>query len=672
MGERETEDGVEAGRPVVAERTLTTAVVGAGPMAQHHLRAILRIPQRPRVLGVVDPTPAARERLRQAFPDLDTFESLEDLLAVSVPDVLHVCTPPEAHERAAEMALRSGCHAYVEKPVCETAAGARRLVDLARERGRILCPGHQLLFEPAARRLTALAGTIGHLQHVESYFSFRTVRTAAGGRTPIRDDMQLLDVLPHPVYLLLHWLGGEYGEPARISSIERGPGGTIHALVSRGQTTGVLVVTLDGRPVESYVRLVGTNGTLHADFVRGTVQRLVGPGVSTIDKLLNPYRLARQLGFGTTASLGRRLARRQRSYPGLVEIFTAFYRAVLGNGSAPIEDDEIVETVALCEEVAAVLRSPGAAPSQGFAGRKDRILVTGGTGFFGRSVVQALTSRGRAVRVVARRSPPPWERLAGVEYVEADLAEGVSGRILEGCAQVIHCAAATSGGWAEHQRNSLDATENLVRAAAAAGVGDFVHVSSLAVVEAEPGRPVREDSPLLSEARGSGPYAWGKLASEEIVTRLGAETGIRTIILRPGAIIDFDDLDPPGRLGRRMGNLFVAVGSRSEPLGVVDRRFAAAVVATVVENPDRAPAVLHVLAPRLPTKRELVGRLRERNPDLRVVWLPWLLLGPLSLTASLLQRILRPGSPPVSLVRVFRRETFDTEAVRRLTSPTTG
>lgn len=92
------------------------------------------------------------------------------------------------------------------------------------------------------------------------------------------------------------------------------------------------MVTLSGRPVENHVRLVGTNGSLHADYVRGTVQRAIGPGASGIDKALAPYRLARQLVGGTTVALGRRILKRQKSYPGLAEMFHAFYGSIRGDG----------------------------------------------------------------------------------------------------------------------------------------------------------------------------------------------------------------------------------------------------------------------------------------------------------------------------------------------------
>jgi hypothetical protein len=83
--------------------------------------------------------------------------------------------------------------------------------------------------------------------------------------------------------------------------------------------------------LDSYLRVVGTNGSLYAISFGALFSEISGRGVSGIDKLLAPYRQAWQLFTGTTASMGRRFLRKQRSYPGLMEIFESFYRAIKEN-----------------------------------------------------------------------------------------------------------------------------------------------------------------------------------------------------------------------------------------------------------------------------------------------------------------------------------------------------
>lgn len=654
------------GRKTPSRRPLRIGVVGGGRMGQHHIRAIQRLTHWGTLVGIADPAEAVREQLPTIAPQARTFPSLDAMLAAESIDVLHICTAPHTHERLAREGIEAGSSVYIEKPFVATAGEAARLIALAASRGVRICAGHQLLYEAPARDALAVLPAIGAVVHLQSYFAFRPVRRTPDGRVPLSVDLQLLDVLPHPVYLLLGFLEAiAPGGRAELAALEIGPGGTVHALVRRGGITGSLVVTLEGRPVDSYVRAVGTNGSVTADFVRGTVQRLIGPGTSGIDKAAVPFRLGRQLLTGTTTALARRILKRQRSYPGLTEIFEAFYSEVATGGPCTMSADSIVETVRLCEAIATGLARETdrvAAPVT-----TPRFLVTGGTGFLGREVARALVTAGDGVRVVSRRLPPSWDRSAGVAHVAADLSDQVPSEILAGVDTIVHCAAETAGGWDEHQRNSLDVTERLLRAAAAAGIRRFVHISSLAV-QAEPGHGHRltDDGPLDPEPRARGPYVWGKLESEQLAVRLGSDLGVAVHIVRPGALMDRRRFEPPGRLGKRLGNVFVAVGSPRDELGVVDVDFAGRVIAWTARHFDQAPERLNLLAPVLPTRGSLVRLLRQSNPDLTVVWLPRLMLRPLAMVGLAVQAVLRPGRPAIDVAKVFASGCYDTTRIAGL------
>ena len=647
---------------------LRCAIAGAGKMGRHHARALRRLAGSIQVVAVADPAPAARAAIREIWPSAAEFSSLEELLAATAVDVVHVCTAPETHERLAALALGAGCHVYVEKPFTESVAAAERLSRLAGDRGLLLCAGHQLLLEAPMRRLVELLPALGTVVHVESFFSFRPVRRAPGGHGAMPSDRQFLDVLPHPVYLLLHLL--ERSEPdsrAELAALEPGRAGTIHAIVRRGRLSGTLVVTLEGRPVESYLRVVGTNGTVHADFVRGTIQRLIGPGISGIDKTLNPFRLTRQLLAGTSVALAGRVLKRRRSYPGLAEIFHAFHTAIRAGGPSPVSPESIVDTVRLCEGIADALRRcapepPITGPRPGTSGA----LVTGGMGFLGKAVVEALAARGTPVRALGRRQPAAWEREPSVEYVAADLGDALPAGLFDGVEVVVHCAAETAGGWEGHRRNSITATERVLRAAAASGVRRLIHVSSLATLASTNGAPLHDDGELEPRPAEYGPYVWGKVESERLAARLGAELGVDVRIVRPGALVDYGRFDPPGKLGRRIGNIFVAVGSPSDRLGVADVRFAGRAIAWMTTHFDAAPRVLNLLAPTLPTRRELLSHLRRSNPDLAVIWLPRIALVPLAWAAIAAQKVLRPGKPAVNVAKVFATQRYDTARISTL------
>lgn len=647
-------------------RPLRVALIGAGKMGRHHAQAISRLGPSATLVAVADPSPRAREAICNAFPGAAAFESVDALLAGAHPDVVHVCTAPDTHETLAASAINAGCHVYVEKPFVTTAQAARRLFALAATRQVSVCVGHQLLFEPAARGLLEMLPVLGKVVHVESYFSFRTVRRSPDGRAPLRPDQQLIDILPHSVSLLLRVLAATSPGSSELLHVDVGPAGTVHALVRRGGVTGALVVTLEGRPIESYVKVVGTNGTLNADFIRGTVQRQIGPGTSGIDKALAPFRVARQLVVGTSQSLGGRVLRRQRSYPGLTQIFSTYYDSIRAAAQSPTPAEEILDTVKVCESIAdrLTVESPDRRSVQS---TEPCVLVTGGTGFLGRSVVRALTTRGVRVRALARRLPAEWERVAGVEYVACDLADEIGATHMQDVQVIVHCAAETAGGKAAHERNSIAATDRLLRVAAATGVHSIVHVSSLAVLaSSQGGKPLDETSPLEAARDRCGPYVWGKLESERIAATVGSELGLDVKIVRPGAIIDDSNFEPPGRLGKRLGNFFVAVGPKRSKIGTVDVDYAGRAIAWMATHMTHAPAVINLLTPALLSRRELVRRLRRANPDISVVWLPRVIVQLLSWLALPAQRIVRPGTAPINIARAFSSQTYDTRRAAAL------
>lgn len=660
------------------ERPLSVAVAGGGKMAREHARAVEESGVPADIVAFADPDPEARSALGEIAPEAaEHYGSLKDLLEHESVDVVHVCAPPATHATLARQALEAGCHVYVEKPFAATAAEARELLRLADARGLNVTAGHQVLFQRSARRARELRLAVGSLIHVESYFSFRPSRGLGDGSPPLRADEQLVDVLPHPVYLLLDAMVDEEGEAVEpeVVDVSRGPGGTLHAQLRVGERTGHLVVTLEGRPVESYLRMVGTKGSVQADFVRDTVQHLLGPGASTVDKILAPFRIAVQLVLGTTRSLVRRLLGRGASYPGLVDATETFHRSVAEGGDPPLSHEHILGTVRVCEALGRAIRAGSGAPGDvrsesGWAGVRNRspaelIVVTGGTGFLGDAVVSRLRERDIPVRVVSRRLPPPWSRRPGVDYRSADLGDAPDPSVFEDVDIVIHCAAETAGGWDAHRRNSVEATEGVVRAAHAAGARGIVHVSSVAVLEEDDNGPLDEHSPLRADPRSFGPYVWGKLESERRAREVGGELGTPVKVVRPAAIVDFDGYEPPGRLGRRIGNFFLAVGGVGEPLDAVRLELVSEALSRYATSFGDAPELLNVVSPERITRGGAVERMRRADPGVRVLWLPRLLFVPLAKAAVMAQRILRPGARPLDPAAAFTSRAYDSTRLEK-------
>jgi len=151
-------------------------------------------------------------------------------------------------------------------------------------------------------------------------------------------------------------------------------------------------------------------------------------------------------------------------------------------------------------------------------------LVTGGTGFIGRHLLERVPG---PVRCLTRRASAP--SVSSVEFVQADLASGAGvAEALRGVTTVIHLAGVTKAlRPADYFTGNARASETLARAAAGRGLR-FVHVSSLAAVGPADSAPLTEDAP----PRPISYYGKSKLEGEQAVRALIPDA----VIVRPPVV----------------------------------------------------------------------------------------------------------------------------------------
>jgi len=655
------------------KRQIKVGVIGCGKMGLHHLNAIQKI-DNTSIVAVSDPFIDQSHKFQLLEENVKIFSDPQNLIDQVKPDVVHICTPPETHIDFTKYALQHGVNVYVEKPFALLRSDAEQAIKLAEESGVKVCAGHQILFEGAAIKALQNLKMLGKIIQVESYFSFRQVRRS------LTSVEQLTDILPHPTYLLLHFLNksskSQWKEKVDIRFLDIAPNFDVHGILRMGDVTGILTVTLDARPVESYLKVVGTNGSLYADFVRGTTILLPGPGTSVVSAILYPYSLAKQLAVNSTSAFFRRALRKQKSYPGLLELINAFYKCILNGKPAPISNDLIINTVHVCQKITEKLREVEAESNK--RGRleleslekkisppdpdKDLILVTGGTGFLGKVVVSELRNKGYPVRVITRRLPSFSHRVPGVEYVVADLYNSVPISFLEGVDTVIHCAAETAGKKADHERNTVSATKNIIDLSYQADIGRFIHISSVAVIKSNKDvvRPLDENSPIDVGNIKRGPYVWAKAESEQLITKKCSDLGIEHRIIRLGPLIDLNAFQAPGRLGREFGRRFIAVGGKNTKISLCEVQTAAKIIRLYLDEFESLPKVLNLVEPEPPTRFELFQMLIKERPDLKVTWIPFFIIRLASATFKPLFSFILGMKEPIDIYAAFSTEDYNT------------
>jgi uncharacterized protein YbjT (DUF2867 family) len=282
------------------------------------------------------------------------------------------------------------------------------------------------------------------------------------------------------------------------------------------------------------------------------------------------------------------------------------------------------------------------------------ILVTGGTGFVGSHVVNALADAGKDVRVLERK-PGSWEK-AGVrcrEAVQGDMTDPESLRqAVAGCDTVVHLVAIRQGKPEQFRRVMSEGTRDLVAAAKEAGVRRFVLISALGTTE---------------ETKDIVPYYRAKWDMEQTVKG----SGVDHVIFRPTFIFARDGGILPTFL--RLAKLMPVTAipgsgtQRIQPIWIDDL---AAYFVKAIDLDAATNRLFEIGGPDKVTWNELWDRLKQalgaRRPSVHVP------MGMMRAQAVVLERL--PGNIPVTrdllkMMELGDNVVSDDEAVRTFGLP---
>lgn len=214
---------------------------------------------------------------------------------------------------------------------------------------------------------------------------------------------------------------------------------------------------------------------------------------------------------------------------------------------------------------------------------KNKILITGASGFLGYHLINEAQKRGLEVYAAVRRSSDVSHLNCPLLYLNYESVDELSGLLSEhDFDYIVHAAAVTRSKKPEvYEKVNVQYTENLALAASRLpGLRSFVYVSSLAAVG-----PVGHDAPPLTESSAMNPvtgYGKSKKKAEEALLKIQP---LPLTIVRPTAIYGPREKDLLVLFRTIIVGLDLYIGRKPQKLTFIHGEDAATAILNAVQKP---------------------------------------------------------------------------------------
>lgn len=223
-----------------------------------------------------------------------------------------------------------------------------------------------------------------------------------------------------------------------------------------------------------------------------------------------------------------------------------------------------------------------------------KVLVTGGNGFLGSHVVNALREMGESVRVLDR---VPREHPSDVEQFTANLLTNDNlEAAFDGVDALVHLAATMRGPTDEIIRNTVEGSRRLLEAMARTTTRRIVLASSFSVYNwSKLGHSVSEDDEILdpSTMQVCDGYAQAKTLQERLTRDLARHHDWTLTVLRPATIWG-QGVWGEFLIGKRLGVVQTVVAP-SAPIRLIYVENAVDAFVRAAQRTDRGELILNVI-----------------------------------------------------------------------------
>ncbi len=179
--------------------TINIGIIGFGYWGPNLVRNFAAVKD-VRVTHIADLDDVRLATAKDIYPGCTTTKNYKDMLTDPDVHAVIVATPVTSHFRFASEALQHGKHVLIEKPMTHTVDEARKLIALAKEKGKVLMVDHTFEYCKPVEKIDGYikGGELGEV------FSISMSRLNLG---LFQKDINVIwDLCPHDISILLHLL----------------------------------------------------------------------------------------------------------------------------------------------------------------------------------------------------------------------------------------------------------------------------------------------------------------------------------------------------------------------------------------------------------------------------------------------------------------------------------
>jgi predicted dehydrogenase len=254
--------------------------------------------------------------------------------------------------------MAAGCHVLVEKPMAMDAEEARAMANASQSGGVFLGVCHNFLFLPsfAAAQKLIDSGKIGRIISADLFWKVTSFGTGDRNRIPqwISDLPGGIfnEIAPHPVYLLEAILGNlEVISAVAYKRKEDLPykADELKVLLNSQSGPCVMSISVGTQPVQKFIRVYGSEMTLHIDLATSTLLKLKSYGNGDTARALLNVDQSLQI-FAKTALNAFLYAtgRLTRGHEGLI---AHFYKNLAKGDLAEFNSQKGLRTVSILDSI---------------------------------------------------------------------------------------------------------------------------------------------------------------------------------------------------------------------------------------------------------------------------------------------------------------------------------